>query len=134
MKNTTKGRGELKKIKKEHLRAKFYPLVPYIMSWSYKILKEWNNYWIVEVFRKNKYKIYWYSSMLYIWKSKQFILNYLKGILKKDLNKWEMEEYIILQKNGFPLRKIDIRRIIQDTKKRKVLNSETIKKSIAKKR
>jgi len=59
------------------------------MSWCYWIGKEWNKYWIIEIYYKKRKryrlkKIYAFSDFFCTWNSKQEVINKLKKIVKEN--------------------------------------------------
>jgi hypothetical protein len=95
--------------------------------WNFRIIKDDNIIWLVEMFYQSKRKRAWYSDFLLIWNSKTEILNILKRNLKNNRNLLEDDSKIDLDKNWELWSKAELRMMINDVKNRKVLNIEKIK-------
>ena len=57
--------------------------------WNFRIIKDDNIIWLVEMFYQSKRKRAWYSEFLLIWNSKIEILNVLKRKLEYNKNLFE---------------------------------------------
>lgn len=103
------------------------------MSWNYRIWKKWDNYWIIEVYYKNKYKINFYTDFFHTWNSKQSILNSLKKLLKDNNNKNEDDRSIFINNSEYPYEKTSLRMMISDCLKKKVIDLDNIDRRLSRK-
>jgi len=95
--------------------------------WNFRIIKDNQKIWLVEMFYQSKRKKAWYSEFLLSWKSKEEILNILKEKLKINKKLSENKQKIELVEKDELWSKAEIRMMINDVKKRKILDIKKVK-------
>lgn len=85
--------------------------------WNFRIIKDNNIIWLVEMFYQSKRKKSWYSEFLLIWKTKTEILNFLKRNLKNNKNLFENDLKINLSNDWELWSKAELRMMISNIKK-----------------
>lgn len=95
--------------------------------WNFKIIKSEWKIWISEIFYQSKKKIFWYSDFLLSWESKQEILNRIKNLIIENSNFKESEQVIELEKHWWLWSKEELRMMINDCSKKKIINMDRVK-------
>lgn len=103
------------------------------MKWNFRIWTDGENFWIIEVYYKNKHKFCGYTDFLHIGDSKQSVLNSLKKLYKEKINFWRYEESVKLNNTSHLYSRKELEMVILPNLKKKVLHIDYINKNSAKK-